>query len=157
MTDDEETVVGASPASVGFRWRPLIPAVLLVVVALHQIHLVYEHDLDPWKGGGFGMFSTANGGGARHTHLFLVSSDGEVEVDLSDDLEDLEGRLRSLPTEAWLDELARALVEENAAEHPDLSSVRIELWRTRLDPVDLSPRIDRMRNHRLVIEPDDGR
>lgn len=154
---DEGTFAGTSPPGVGLRWRPVIPAILLVVVALNQIRLVYEHDLDPWKGGGFGMFSTANGGGARHTHLFLSSPDGEVEVDPSEDLEDIEGRLRSLPTEAWLDQLARALVDERATEHPDLEGVRIELWRTRLDPVDLSPRIDRMRNHRYIIESDDSR
>ncbi len=154
---DEESSGRPSPAGAGFRWRPAIPAILLVFVALNQIRLVYEHDLDPWKGGGFGMFSTANGGGARHTHLFLSTPAGEVEVELPDALEDVEARLRSLPTEAWLDRLARGIAQETATEHPELSGVRIELWRTQLDPVDLSPRIDLMRDHRYDIEPDDGR
>lgn len=138
------------------RWRPLIPAILLCVVALNQIWLVREHDFDPWKGGGFGMFSTTAGGRVRHTHLFLETNGEEVEVQLPDALEDTEKRVRSLPSEAWLDRLARELAEESAAEYPDLSGVRVELWRVRLDPVDLSPSIDRMRNQTYAIQPDAG-
>jgi hypothetical protein len=138
------------------RWRPLVPVLLLCAVAINQIRLVWDHDLDPWKGGGFGMFSTTAGGRVRHTHLFLETNGEEVEVMLSDALADIDQRARSLPSEAWLDRLARALAEESAAEYPDLSGIRVELWRVRLDPVDLSPSIDRMRNHTYAIQPDAG-
>ena len=127
---------------------------LLCAVAINQIRLVREHDLDPWKGGGFGMFSTTAGERVLHTHLFVESNGEEVEVELSDALADTEHRALCLPSEAWLDRLARALAEESAAEYPALSGVRVELWRMRFDPVDLSPSIDRMRNHTYAIQPD---
>lgn len=153
---DDSRLDDRNEANGRLRWRPLIPAMLLCVVAINQIRLVWEHDLDPWKGGGFGMFSTAAGGRVRHTHLFLETNGEEVEVALTDDLADTDQRTRALPTEASLDRLARELAEEHAAEYPDLSKVRIELWRIRLDRVDLSPRIDRMRNHTYALQPDAG-
>jgi len=138
------------------RLRPLIPAILLVAIALNQIRLVYEHELDPWKGGGFGMFSTASAGHSRHTHLFIVSQGEEFEVDLPDELSETELRARSLPNPGWLDRLARDLAAESASDHPDLSSVRIELWRTRLDSSDLAVDIEQMRNHRYEVGGDGG-
>lgn len=44
------------------RFRPgllsLIPAILLSIVAAAQVRLTRTEQLTPWKGGGFGMFST---------------------------------------------------------------------------------------------------
>jgi hypothetical protein len=139
------------------RWRPLIPAILLVAVALNQLRLVHAHDLDPWKGGGFGMFSTSEGSSARHTHVFLSASDREIEFDLPDDLEDTEDRLLVLPSEAWLEKFASEVADAAAAETPARSAVRIEVWQTRLDPIDLTPRTERMRDYRTEVEPVDGR
>ena len=39
------------------RW---LPAIVLVVVALNQLRLAHTHQLSPWSGGGFGMFSLAH-------------------------------------------------------------------------------------------------
>jgi hypothetical protein len=42
-----------------------IPAAALVCVALSQIFLVHSASLTPWRGGGFGMFSTTDRGTNR--------------------------------------------------------------------------------------------
>ena len=47
------------------RSLPWLPSALLVLVALIQITLTRTVDLDPWKGGGFGMFATVDGISSR--------------------------------------------------------------------------------------------
>lgn len=118
------------------RVLPLIPAALLALVAVHQIHLARSQDLDPWQGGGFGMFST---GVERHTHVFVTEGDRRLEVDLPDELEDLEDRVLVLPTAARLAEMARKLGDAQRDEHPDRTGVRVEVWQTTFDVEDLSP------------------
>lgn len=63
------------------RWLSvyLAPA-LLVVVACVQLTLVRTHDLIPWKGGGFGMFSTLDRPGARILRVWLITPEGEALV-----------------------------------------------------------------------------
>ena len=137
------------------RWRPLIPPALLVAVALNQLRLVHTDDLDPWKGGGFGMFSTSEGSSARHTHVFISESGREFEFDLPDDLEETEDRVLVLPSEAWLAAFASEIADSAATETPALTAVRIEVWQTRLDPVELTPRSERMRDYRTEVDPID--
>jgi hypothetical protein len=139
------------------RAAPWVAPTLLALVALTQIVLVHTTELTAWKGGGFGMFSTSEGSSARHTHVFLSASDREIEFDLPDDLEDTEDRLLVLPSEAWLEKFASEVADAAAAETPARSAVRIEVWQTRLDPIDLTPRTERMRDYRTEVEPVDGR
>ena len=44
-------------------WRALLPVALLMAVATVQVILATAAGLTPWKGGGFGMFSTTDDGG----------------------------------------------------------------------------------------------
>jgi hypothetical protein len=118
------------------RIAPAIPALLLVIIAVNQIYLAHTRDLNPWKGGGFGMFSTSL---TRHLHVFAIESGGEREVDLPEELEDLEERLRALPTDRRLDEFGRRLAEVLGEHYLDLAAVRVELWSTRYDVDDLTP------------------
>jgi len=135
------------------RIAPLLPAILLTAVALNQIRLVHLHDLGAWKGGGFGMFSTGEGGGSRHTHLFVTDAGSEREVDLPDDLEDLEERLLVLPTDARLERFARELSDALAEDYPDHSAVRVEIWHTRYRVEDLSPETHKIRDYRIGADP----
>lgn len=75
------------------------PLVLLIAIALVQIWLSAAIDLTPWKGGGFGMFSTVDHVPSRFIRVFLVlRGDGGQEVPIS------------LPTERReIGELARAV------------------------------------------------
>ena len=105
----------------------LVPVLLLVGVALRQLVLHETHRISPWKGGGFGMFSTSEGGWTRHTHLFVREGDDEVEVDLPRALRDSERRLRALPSRERLEDFARRLADALRPDHPQLSGVRVEL------------------------------
>lgn len=135
----EEAAIDEPRASLFQRFAPILPALALIAIAGQQIGLARFHDLDPWKGGGFGMFSTAEGAGARHTHLFVSRGGDEFEVDPPRALEGLDERLRVLPSEQRLGEYARELSEALRAVHPDHTAVRIEIWQTRYDVDDLTP------------------
>ena len=51
--------------------------VLLAALALTQLYLGTQQWLTPWKGGGFGMFSTVDSSGGRSLRVYLVTEDGE--------------------------------------------------------------------------------
>jgi hypothetical protein len=48
-----------------------VPAALMLAVAAAQLTLVKTAELSPWKGGGFGMFATTDGGPNRHVRIYL--------------------------------------------------------------------------------------
>jgi hypothetical protein len=119
---------------------PLLPAAIMTLVALLQIYLAHTARLDPWKGGGFGMFSTTEGGPNRHVHVYLSGVAGEERIDTPDSLEDLEHRVRTLPTTSRMQEFARALSAARSYRF-----VRVEVWDTDFDPETLTPRVQVIR------------
>jgi hypothetical protein len=128
------------------RLAALLPAVLLLATAANQVRLVHQQNLTPWKGGGFGMYSTIDSGAARTVDIVLRTQRGDVRI-TSDQLA-RDWRLRRLaelvryaPTEQRLDDLADRLIDTplsdaapayQAAE--PVTSVRITVWRYRYDP-----------------------
>lgn len=94
----------------------LIPArylapLLLCVIAVVQIYRAHAFDQSPWKGGGFGMFSTADSPGARYVRAFLISEGGEeLEVPLPTLAEATLERVRVIPQAAPLEEVAELIV-----------------------------------------------
>ena len=75
------------------RWLPILPAILLAAVALHQLYAVRAHDLTPWKGGGFGMFASTDVGPARRLEVWLLRGASSVRVQIPEELrEHLEGK-----------------------------------------------------------------
>ncbi len=125
------------------RWLPLLPAALLLLLAAHQGWRVHQQGLTPWKGGGFGMFATSDGGHTRRLQLLGVDAEGRSHaLELPAPLRGAAGRARSLPSDARLRQLARRAA-------PLVSgpwvALRVEVWRTRFDPVSLTPRFERLR------------
>ena len=102
--------------------------------------------LSPWKGGGFGMFSTNDHGGFRSLRVFAVVPAGEQPLPVPDDLFRLRRRVLDLPTRGALLEMARGL----AREAPDAEAIRVEVWTTRFSPDDLRPR--RLPLRRVVLD-----
>jgi len=92
----------------------LIPASVLIVVALVQQYYAHQRDLTPWKGGGFGMFSTVDSRSARFVKVWLMTEGEPYRLrgrDVVPDF-DLGGRIsdiRSIPTPAAVDDLAQRL------------------------------------------------
>ena len=93
----------------------LVPAVLLFV-ALHQVVLATTADLTPWKGGGFGMFATADRLDTRVVRSYLavdgdwipVASESKPRLAAAGHLEALQ-RLQAQPSRGHAQDWAQAL------------------------------------------------
>ena len=134
-----ETLRRGAPA----RWRALAPWLApgaLVVIALHQIALAQLADLSPWKGGGYGMFSTTDHGGARFLRVYALDAGGERRVPLPPELVNRSYRVRDLPSPRGLRRLAREIAAAAPESVAGSASLRLEVWRTVHDPITLEPR-----------------
>ena len=110
-------------------WRGLLPVALLVAVAGAQVTLATTAGLSPWKGGGFGMFSTTDDGGRRYVRIFVSAVDRSEEIAISPSLEDAARRAELLPRDAQLSRLAQRVVERERRHRRPVDTVRIEAWR----------------------------
>lgn len=81
------------------RWLPRLAPALLVVVATQQIALASWLCLNPWKGGGFGMFATNDRGGLRDVRAFALTLQAEEPLRIPAEL-DAE-RLRAFGLTLW--------------------------------------------------------
>jgi hypothetical protein len=85
-------------------WAAL-PAVLLAIVASTQIVLTRTTLLSPWKGGGFGMFSTLDGRPFRYARMFVSAAERSEELAVPPSLEELVAQAEMLPGDAQFDRL----------------------------------------------------
>lgn len=93
---------------------PLIvfcPCLLLCIVASLQIYLAFTRSLSPWKGGGFGMFSTVDAPRARFLRIYLVNEKQETPVLVPDEMRMMALEARTFPTDARLSNLAHKVVQ----------------------------------------------
>jgi len=91
------------------RW--LAPGIL-VGIALFQIILTFAVDLTPWKGGGFGMFSTIDGPDMRLIWCEGTTLDGEsilIDAPLAVS-EDEESGMQAIPKQRALFKLGHMLM-----------------------------------------------
>lgn len=124
---------------------------LLLALALNQLRLVHSEALSPWLGGGFGMFSTLDGGSNRSLRAFALDGPYEREIRPHVELGDVERRARVHPTPANLDRLALALLDAGAVPPPLPGALRIQLWRASFEPGTLAPRRELLREHRVEL------
>lgn len=98
----------ASPRS-GWRLRAasLVAPVLLVLVASVQFVVAQSGELSPWKGGGFGMFSTVDSPDARFLRIYLVDDGERIPVLLPARAEGEWLRGRTFPTDDRLRRIAQ--------------------------------------------------
>ncbi len=123
----------------GERWLWRLPPLILVGVALAQLALAWGADLSPWSGGGFGMFSTADAGGRRHLHAFVLRPGLVREVAVPPELEVEALRLLTFPTRARAVALARELAALPSPDYGPPRAVRLQIWRTRFAARTLAP------------------
>lgn len=126
-------------------WRAIVPVALLLGVALAQLTLARTADLTPWKGGGFGMFSTTDDAGRRHVRVFVSAAARSEEIAITPSLEDAASRAAALPNNGALTRLARVVVEREQRNSRPVDEVRIEAWRIEYAPGTLAatPRLIR--------------
>jgi hypothetical protein len=75
-----------------------LPSVLLCLVALYQAYRVAREGLTPWKGGGFGMFSSIDSQPERFMRLSVTTEAGETPaVPIPDEYRRQVDRARLLP------------------------------------------------------------
>ena len=127
------------------RWRALLPGALLLAVACAQVMLARTAGLSPWKGGGFGMFSTTDDGGRRRVRVFVTAPERSEEIAISPSLEDAAQRAAVLPTDAALARLARRVIDRERRYSRPVDSVRIETWRIDYAPGTLAATTRRLR------------
>jgi hypothetical protein len=92
------------------RYCAVAPATLLLVAGL-QFYGVSAADLSPWKGGGFGMFSTVDSPASRMLRCYIATDSKVFNAEIPARLSRLAGIATSLPTEERLEALAQALAE----------------------------------------------
>jgi hypothetical protein len=95
------------------RLRALVwgSPILLCAVACLQIFLAMTKSLSPWKGGGFGMFSTVDSPDARFLRIYLINGNEETAVLLPDHLKTLGRELQTIPSAALASDLAQRLAQ----------------------------------------------
>ena len=99
------------------RASRVLPAGALAFFACLQIFFAQTRGLTPWKGGGFGMFSTVDSPDSRFLRVYLVMSDGKVAVTVPADLSRAYERLQAMPSQEKLDDLARKLAARTWVPH----------------------------------------
>ena len=91
-----------------YRRAALAPLCLCLVAGLH-VYRVYRCDQTPWKGGGFGMFSTVDERTARYARLYLVTPSGELPVRIPQAWQKRLTEIKAAPSQTALDGLAQRL------------------------------------------------
>ncbi len=89
-----------------------IPLILLCCVALNQLYWSNFHDLSPWKGGGFGMFSHIDSPSSRLVEAYVVVGEKKEAVDIPSWLKSDIERLKTFPTSTRARALAGVLAAQ---------------------------------------------
>src|SRR5689334_5418552 len=107
-------------------WRVWIPPIALLTIALAQVMLATTADLCPWKGGGFGMFSTNDAAVFRHVRVFVQreASFEELEIERSEEVNAIQASL--FPSDRLLTRLAQAFASREQSAERSVNAVRVE-------------------------------
>lgn len=143
-------------------WHQAAASIVLCVVAAVQVVRVQWFDQSPWKGGGFGMFASMDAPDARFAQAYLLTADGEVPAVLprldetfaartaptADNLDELAAHLATCtwmraPNGAWAIWLGEGNAKPESA--VPYQAVRVESWRSELDPATNSLRARKYR------------
>ena len=125
--------------------RVLAPAALLTVVAVAQIALSRHADLTPWKGGGFGMFSTLDHGAFRGVSVVVDGPERSETLEIPPSLEVLAARAANCPDEWLLRRLADEVAAREARYGRPVTRVTVDVWKTSFARDTLHATEDRLR------------
>ena len=139
-------------------WRAVVPVAMLLAVAGVQVTLARTAGLSPWKGGGFGMFSTTDDAGRRLVRVFVSAAERSEEIAITPSIEDAATRAAALPGDRQLTRLAGQVVERERRNHRPVEEVRIETWRIEYAPGTLAAtsRLMRTFQYRVATTPASG-
>jgi hypothetical protein len=120
-------------------WAAIVPSLCLILVAVVQIYLARVANLAPWKGGGFGMFSTTDRTSDRQMRILITTLERTEELELVGKLKKLGNRVRAFPSEYFLKILAETIVQEMQSGGLPVDKVEIEISRIEYRQNDLKP------------------
>ena len=106
---DDEFTPGSWPF---YRPPAIAPLCLCAVAALHLARVICC-DQTPWKGGGFGMFSTVDDPSARTVRVYLITDDGEFPVEPPQHLHKRISELQAAPSRPQMEQLAERLAKSS--------------------------------------------
>ena len=145
--------IAPSVAEMALSWRRIVlgcrrlrdswlllslPALLLVVVALVQIQLTRSTALTPWKGGGFGMFSTIDNAAHRRLRVWLIG-DSVLALTQPEGLGRSVWRALTLPSDGSLAAVADRAADRYGPDVDELHAIRVEVWSRTYDRETLQP------------------
>jgi hypothetical protein len=113
------------------------PALLLILVPACQIVLTRTAALTPWKGGGFGMFSTLDHGAYRGITIVVDAPDRSETLDIPPSLGELAARAAACPA-AWLmRSLADGVAARERRHGRQVTRITLTAWRSDFDRTSL--------------------
>ena len=149
---DESAARASEARAARLAW---IAPSILIAVALAQFVLVRRADFSPWKGGGFGMFSTTDHGPSRSVRVLAVDDAGTHVLRLPDEARRLVSQVEHGPVRPLVTRLA-ALAARDAREEGDrVTRVRVQVWRTTYGKRWLEPTESLLREIDVDVPPDD--
>ncbi|MFN2420397.1 MAG: hypothetical protein ABR527_03315 [Gemmatimonadota bacterium] len=139
----------AQMSSLLSRFLPLLPAALLCLVAVVQVYLTRTQFLTPWKGGGFGMFSTTDFT-TRVIRVWITTPEGTREIPQAyqESPAGVRTALRAVahPSRRNMRKAAWSAASTQSAEGVDISRARITVSRTEYDVETLAPDLRPLRD-----------
>src|SRR5262245_51871166 len=103
-----------------------------------QIALAESSGLTPWKGGGFGMFSTLDHGAYRGVDVLIEAPNRSEQQEIPPSLDELAARSAAYPGGALLRGLAEGIVARERRYNRPVTRVTLSVWRTEFDPITLA-------------------
>lgn len=99
----------ASPTPARSKIAGFLAPALLVAIAVFHLFSTHLTSQSPWKGGGFGMFSTIESPSSRVVKAWLHTADGKIPIEIPKEFGKQQGRIRTLPSQTAIDRLAQKL------------------------------------------------
>ena len=118
---------------VSARCAEALPAVLLGIIACGQLVLVRTANLTPWKGGGFGMFSTLDHGAFRRISVVVDAPERSETIEIPESLQETAGRAVNCPADWLLRRLAAEVAARERRHDRPVGRVTIQVWKTEFD------------------------
>jgi len=124
------------------------PSILLVVFGT-QVYQVRANALNPWRGGGFAMFSTVDAPTNRVLRCYLLVGGKQGVLPIPRGLAPSDAEARILPTADRLTSLGtQLLVDVRRSYKIDPGrpiAVRVEVWSMSFDPTKNEARLSKLR------------
>jgi hypothetical protein len=114
-----------------------LPALLLTLVAVSQIAVSKSIGMTPWKGGGFGMFSTLDHGAHRGVDVLIEAADRSEAQEIPPSLEEIAARAITCPADWLLRRLAEGIAARERRYGRPVRRITLTVWQTEFNTLTL--------------------